>query len=234
MERVNKKKFHVKRGYEKKRVCWNCGSRNHINKDCTRPKLVRCSVCRKRGWSTDRCPCKNRKQRERMTASRIKKGSRKYTPVESVVLVNVYNKYVKAAAKTGFQESRIGVKVFEWIDKREKLKPIRKIIKTWGGLEHVKTIVAEVSVKKGEKWAVEFIVDHKMAENEMVLGMEALSTLGYKLTVAGKECRQREIPEKSIKKEFVRKRKAEVEESDDGEISFLDEEEARRIEEWQN
>uniref|UniRef100_UPI0034E029F6 hypothetical protein n=1 Tax=Streptomyces djakartensis TaxID=68193 RepID=UPI0034E029F6 len=70
-------------------------------------------------------------------------------------------------------------------------------------------------------------VDDKVRRNEMVLGFQALMTLGHRISVAGMECHVRRHQEQVSASQYEgnRRRNAEA-------VSFLDEDEARRIHEW--
>lgn len=64
----------------------------------------------------------------------------------------------------------------------------------------------------------------------MVLGFQALMKLGHRFTVAGLECHIRRHCEEYGNHRYEIKPK----EREDDEISFLDEDEAKRINEWRD
>lgn len=251
MGKVGQNRQHHNRGraqYHKSRAvgCWNCGLLNHVSRDCTANKAPRCAVCRKRGVQTDRCQCKGRNKnshRGEYDYERKQTSSpRSSDPVEPATLVTVHNKQVKAMVNTSAQESRMGMKVYSLVEARQKVNPRKKLIKTAYGIELVRTVVITIGVRANQKYPVEVVIDEKIPENEMSLGMPALKTLGYRITVAGRETRERPVVKRLSKGIVRREREHDSQKSrlqqfesdnEDDKISFLDEREAQRIREWQ-
>lgn len=228
-----------KRGsYKRDMDCWNCGLPFHISKHCTAKKTLRCSYCRKQGVRSDECHCRRNRREGNMTRSVSPSPSSAVDKFEAAVLVTVCKKRVRAVIRSGVQESRIGNGVFELINKNGRLNPKRKVIKTITGLELAQTVMINVSIKENQKYNIECVIDRKIPKNEMSLGLKAMVKLGFRISIAGQECRTRKITMKrtannGMKRDRgVKNKDNKEEDNDDDRISFLDEQEAKRIEEW--
>lgn len=221
--------------------CWNCGLPHHVSKNCTASKAPRCAFCRKRGVRTEKCRCTKReegKSREDNYGNFEDVPPRKAEPVEPATLVVVHQKWVKAVVDTGSQESRMGSNVFNLVRAKQNVNPRKHLIKTVYGIESVRSVEVRIGIHQDRKYSVEFIIDSKIPANEIILGMPALKILGYRITIGGKETRERpasrilqlgegrpeEIPQRTAKSD---------QELEEDAISFLDEEEAKRIREWE-
>lgn len=226
--------------------CWNCGLPHHVSRDCTAPKVERCARCRKRGVETSRCGCSRRdrdRQSDKPSSSRgrIDVTPRVCDPIEPATLAIIHSKHIKAVVNTGSQHSRIGENVYAHVRRNQEVNPKKKLIKTSLGIELVYTVVVRVGIQQDRKYPIEFIVDTKIPASELMLGMTALKTLGYRITVAGQETRERPAakkPEKPHPKKRVQRRPQPASakynsDSEQDRISFLDEDEARRIREWE-
>lgn len=249
------------RKYSRSSDCWNCGLPYHVSKDCKAPRIIRCSFCRKPGVRSDTCDChKGRKA----TVKRLGRGQDNRTfrfpkQYESIILVSICGKKIKAVINTGVQTSRIGLRVFRLIEEQTKVKPKRKIFKSQLGLELANTIVIDAGISDRRLYPMECIIDPKLPQNDMILGMKAMVTFGYRVSVAGKEAQQRLIVQRnkggrpqnqkrrnttgnisSTSKEFHRlpflkskhNQESDAQSNSDDCMSFLDEEEAVRIREW--
>lgn len=209
----------ARKQYDRETDCWNCGSSKHFRRECPHPGTLRCSHCRRQGVRTDECRC--RREYERPQNQRF----------ETAVLLNVEGKLVRAVVNTGVQETRIGSEVLEYLKSQRAVNGAKSVIKSVKGME----TLFKTEVKIGDKrhlYDLECFVDKSIPKCEMIIGFRALIKLGYRVTVCGQEGLQRqqrvcEEPRKKISKEHRRER-------EDDEISFLDEEEKSRLEEWMN
>lgn len=133
----------------------------------------------------------------------------------------------------------MGEQVYAFVRQNQEVNPKKKIIKTPFGIELVNTVVVNLGIHQDKTYPVELIVDAKIADKEIILGMTALKTLGYRITVAGKETRERPaarraaITKRGIKGKLRSSNQDYDSHREDDRISFLDEEEARRIREWE-
>lgn len=164
-------------------------------------------------------------------------------PREPCVLLTIHHKQIRAVINTDSQETRIGKNVLALIEKSEKVNPVKKLIKSAYGLELVYTFTVRAGVHGRHKSLIEVVIDQRIPQNEINLGMKALFQLGHRIMVAGQEARYRPVtrfirrrePKKDAKKTVsvpTAHRKREDSVSDDDKMSFLDEEEAKRIREW--
>lgn len=236
--------------YSRSRDCWNCGLPHHQSKNCTARKVLRCSFCRRTGIRSDECSCRrNRDFNRNRDAGPSNRGrsissdqrNRSHdddndsVKFEACVLVTVCQKQVKAVVSPGDQESRIGKKVVTLIKESMQVVPRRKIIKTKRGLELAQTIMVKVGTRRSSKLTIECVIDHTLPVNELSLGMKALIKMGYSIKVAGQETTQRRIVRKTVKskrgdQKFIPQLRRDSDESDsDDKLSFLDEDEAKRI-----
>lgn len=223
--------------------CWNCGLFNHVSKECTAPRASRCALCRRRGVTTYACHCKKRGGHKQESREKCDNNKTRFSePVEPATLVIVHQKHVKAVVNTNSQESRMGRKVYALVQEKQTVNPKKKLIKTAYGIELVRTVVMNIGVRSSQKYPLEIVIDEKIPENEMSLGMMALRTLGYRITISGRETRERpawkrlrKISSRSDRQRASRDTQQDREraDSDDDKISFLDEAEAKRIREWE-
>lgn len=129
--------------------------------------------------------------------------------------------------------------MYALVRQNQEVNPKKKLIKTGYGIELVHTVVVRIGIHHDRMYPIELVIDTKIPTYELVLGMPALKVLGYRITVAGQETRERPATKKVVrvvsKKKSERKLHARVDSTDDvhDKISFLDEEEARRIREWE-
>lgn len=243
------------RVYSRSNDCWNCGLPFHVSKDCTAPRVLRCSFCRRPGVKSDRCDCRRRRQApvKRLGQGQVNRVNRSPRQYESVILISICGKHIKAVINPGVQTSRIGKGVVSLIEQFEKINPKRTIFKSNVGLELANTIIVEAGIRERQLYPIECIIDHRLPKNDMVLGMKAMVTFGYRITVAGREAMQREIevgnrrvspprprrrsstenpPSTSRRVRGGEQNETRAHSSDDDRMSFLDEEEATRIREW--
>lgn len=203
--------------YDRNNDCWNCGSSRHLRKQCPVPGTLQCSHCRRRGIRTDECRCQQ-------TSPKSRNRSR----YETAVLLNIEGKHVRAVINTGAQETRIGLGVLEFLKSKRAVNSAKRIITTDTGIETLQA--TEVRMGDPEHlYEVECFIDPRTPKFEIIIGLRALVRLGYRITVCGHESRQRKVSnERSTRACHRESPKA----REDDEISFLDENEARRIREW--
>lgn len=135
----------------------------------------------------------------------------------------------------------MGLKVYALVKEKQEANPKKKVIKTAYGIELAQTILVAIGIHHDRTYSIEFIIDAKIPSNEMLLGMPTLKALGYRITIAGKETRERPASKRLVhlsSKQNVECANARLprdkinDDSEDERISFLDEEEAKRIREW--
>lgn len=207
----------VSKRYNRETDCWNCGSSQHLRKECPRPGLLQCSHCRRKGIRTDDCKC-----------LRGQSPSQCSTRFETAVLLNVEGKHVRAVVNTGSQETRIGLGVLEFLKSKRAVNLAKRIITTERGIETLQATDVRMGDQK-HLYAVECFVDGRIPKFEMILGFRGLVRLGYRVSVCGQEGRQRQ--KTSVRRgDEISEQRSRV--RDDDEISFLDENEAKRIREW--
>lgn len=200
-------------GYQRDTDCWNCGSREHMKKECPMPGSLKCSRCRRKGVRSDECDCSRNEDTHWY---------------ETAVLLNVEGRYVRTVINTINQETRMGEGVLEYLRSKRAVNLARQVVKTDYGVETLQG----TDVRMGDSrhsYIVRVIVDRNLPKFEMIIGFHGLIRLGYRLTVCGIESRQRRRP-KERARESLPPKKLKMREDDS--ISFLDENEAKRIREW--
>lgn len=212
---------HIK-PYSHSRDCWNCGSSKHLKDQCPRTPTLRCSYCQRKGVRSIDCKC------QRVKKQRIVQSHDNY---ESAVLLTVEMKKVRSVINTAAQESRMGTGVLAYLKTQRPVQGIKKVIRSAQGLETLQVVEVKMGADQRHQYAIDICVDNKIPKNEISLGFRALVRLGYRFSVCGLEGRQRRI---STKKNYNRSTEGGPKEREDDEISFLDEEEAHRIEEWRD
>lgn len=206
----------LSKGYNRDTDCWNCGSSQHLRKQCPHPGSLQCSHCRRQGVRTDDCEC--HRNQPALNSSRF----------ETAVLLNVEGKHVRAVVDTGVQETRIGLGVLEYLKSKRAVNLAKRIITTRQGIETLQATEVRMGDRR-HSYEVESFVDRRIPRCEVILGFRGLMKLGYRVTVCGQEGRQRQKSNPRDAEEISDKRPRE---RDDDEISFLDENEAKRIREW--
>lgn len=180
-------------------------------------KLPRCFYCRRRGVRTQECRCKR---------NRIESISTNKNRYDTGILLNVEGKRVRAVINTEYQETRISQGVLEFLKKKRPLNISKKVLHSVFGMETLSTLTITIHLDNDRQCKLDCYVDARVRRNEMVIGLIALMKLGHRFTVAGMESRlRRHHEEPHHNQESLRER-------DEDQISFLDEDEARRIEEW--
>lgn len=182
-------------------------------------KVRRCYYCRRRGVRTNDCRCR----KTRITA--VNTAHERY---ESAVLLIVEGKKIRSVINTGMQETRIGLGVLEFLQSKKTLNLGRKVLRSIHGLETLQVTTTTITLPGNRNYQIECYVDSRIRKNEMMIGFQAMIKLGYRITIAGQEGRQRKQRDDS---ELLHQG---LKQREDDEISFLDEEEARRINEWGN
>lgn len=202
----------LSRNYQRDSDCWNCGSSNHLRRDCPKPGSLKCSYCRRKGVRSDDCDCRTTHQDNDW--------------FETAVLLNVEGRYVRAVINTMNQETRMGKGVLEYLRSKRVVNLAKQVVRTNSGIE---TLLG-TDVRIGDSrhlYTVRVFVDNRLPMFELMIGFHGLIRVGYRLTVCGLECRQRRRL-----KERLQEVNQNPKEREDDNISFLDENEAKRIREW--
>lgn len=124
----------------------------------------------------------------------------------------------------------MGTGVLDHIKSQRNINVTRKVVRSAKGLEALDSLEVQMGADQHHLYSVECRVDSEVPKNEIVLGFRALVKLGYRFTVCGLEGRQR----KKVSVKETQRPEGRLRYRDDDEISFLDESEARRIEEWRD
>lgn len=204
-----------------KKNCRNCGSTFHSKHQCQRIKIRRCYFCRRRGVRTNDCHCRIKKVESIPTTK---------DRFEEAILLTIEGKRVRAVINTGIQETRIGQGVMEYVRSKRSVNLAKRVIRSSYGLETLQVVTIFLNCMAGRELSVECYIDPGIRRNEMVIGMQTMMGLGYRITVAGFESRRR----RQFGNQECRRTEEEINHRDDDLISFLDEDESRRIREWRD
>lgn len=199
--------------------CWNCGSRSHHKSECPRSSTPRCSICDERKQN---CKCKKGDALSRNICK-----THFDSVFEAAILLNIEGRRVRAVVNTGHQETRIGEGVLVFLQENRHVNLGRQMIRTPLGIETLRATVVHIGCGN-RMFPIECFVDNRVPSCEIILGFQAMITLGYKLYVGGLESRQRQKFKETNHdvNEPSKKRKL------DEEIIFLDHREAKRRNEW--
>lgn len=162
--------------------------------------------------------------------------------IETSVLVTIQKKMIRAFINPMVQETTIGKQVAELIESKTRKQPRKTILRRCNSLRMVYCIEMELETPKSKKILLDGIIDHRVEEKVIVLGMQAIKALGFKFWIGGQLAKVRTtrmIIRTPLKNKMKRgnqeandHRRLEAEDKDEDEISFLDEEEAARIRDW--
>lgn len=250
------------RQYSRITDCWNCGRKDHRKENCPLPHSLRCSFCLRNDVRSDQCPCR----RLRQTSTSCRPDTGHFQPkIETSIIVFMYDKAVRAILNPGVQETLIGNKVFEMVKGITGNNTRRVVLRQPGKLSLVSYIKMELCTRRNKVICTDGIIDTKIPDTTILLGMRAIKLLGFMFYVGGQEAKIREsrvistIPlkqhdtddnyrhsscnragrnndrEPGIHRERRMYDQAAAyrrEANDEDRMSFLDEEEARQIREW--
>lgn len=229
------------REYSRRTDCWNCGLGGHRKERCPMPHRLRCSYCQKRNVRSDECACRQpRKANQRKKFHQVAPRSLP-TKMETAIFVSIYGKKVKALINPSVQETIICQEVAALV-KIKTGNTIRKLIRREPGkLTLVSCIQMRLKTKVSKEVQIDGIINGKLKGKIIIIGMEAISAMGFTFIIGGQEAKirvvkgspifkqeAREGPRKNTSKPTTRQE----EEDYDDEISFLDEDEARMIREY--
>lgn len=238
--------------YSRNTDCWNCGSQGHRKEFCPMPSSLKCSFCRRKDVRSDQCPC--RRQAGKKTSKSLQVPDRIQEKIETAIFVNIYGKTVRALLNPRVQETTICEAVAELVRSESGNLTKKLILRGQGTIKMVYYMKFKVSTRPNNGTHVDGIINPHLAENIIILGMQALQKLGFKFFVGGQEVKTRvqKFSEVKISKTKTPKIRSAVyvnskvskdearsttyynnnEGTDDDGMSFLDPEEAHRIEEW--
>lgn len=195
------------------------------------PSSLSCSHCQRKGIRSDECPCRH---------SRMKPTTKKpQIYIETSILVRIEGKTVKALFNPSSQKTFLGKAVADLVITITEAVPKKLIIRKKRSLESVTYIPVKIGTRRNNVVTVEGYIDKNIAEKTVILGMDAIKSLGFKFYIGGQEAKAR-IQRVATSKQANLKRntpnkpigKKQTNEEDDI-ISFLDEEERRQILEWE-
>lgn len=221
---------------------------DHMKGQCPLPYSLKCSYCQTRNIRSDQCPCR-RTQNKRTAPNHIHTSKIKS---ETAIFVKVHGKTIRAKLNPSIQETTICRAVADLV-KLHTDNVIRKtLIRKPGSFNLVKCI--QMQIKSRNLVAeVDGVINENLPGKVIILGMRAISQLGYKFYVGGQEAKTRVEPSISTKPRkrtlkrkdhesnrkdnhpgrwSIRRQQKEDDSEDDDKLSFLDEEEERLIREW--
>lgn len=235
--------------------CWNCGSRNHMKNQCPLPSSLKCSHCQRPNVRSDLCECQHKKR----TASRNEFNRQlTRTKVETSIFVEICGKTIRALFNPTSQETFIGQDVANLILENSNVRIRKIIIREEGNLSLVSCVKMNMHTRRFQEVTTDGIINNKLAGKIIVLGMRAIHEFGFKFYIGGQEAKtsHREYVLKfrgnsrSTRRMLHPRRRTShsrnesthrghqdrgsnsQEEQDDDLLSFLDEDEARRIRDW--
>lgn len=157
------------------------------------------------------------------------------TQAEVAVFVTVYGKTVRALFNPCVQETLISPGVFRWINESSGQTARRVILRRTHSLRMVSSIKMKIGMKRNRQIEIDGVIEDKLKEIVIVLGMRAIRSLGFKFSIGGQEAKMRVnkcVTWKRTAKKVKKIQPVRPKDDDEDAISFLDEEEARRICEW--
>lgn len=255
----NNRRQHLKNKYSRKTDCWNCGSRNHIKDFCPRPSTLKCSYCQTPNVRTDRCPC--RRPTAKPGVAHPVPNKYFQNKADIAIFVRMYGKTVRALMNPSVQETVISRSVANWV-KEQTDNPLRKLIlRNNGKLKLVSCISMTMYTRQHMQITIDGVIDDGITEKIIILGSQAFLAFGHQIYIGGQQSKMRvrpaiatievrprenlpgssncargpsqsqnQRPTQRAMPAFTTRRREDNEEDD--RISFLDEEEARQIREW--
>lgn len=199
------------------------------------PGSLKCSYCQRLGVRSDECKC--RKPR----VSNTGRSPTRDNKIEMAIFVIIKGKSVKAWLNPSVSETLIGTHVAEFLIAETTTRPKKMIVRTPKGLELKSSVSVQMYTRRNNIIFVQGHLDRNIPEGIVVLGMEAISALGFKFYVGGQEAKTRvkAVPKPSIKTRTFQQRrivhhnrKEADHHKEDDTISFLDEEERQHILNW--
>lgn len=221
------------RTYYRGTDCWNCGSKNHFKNKCPMPSSLKCSYCQRKGVRSDECLCRSSK-------AKPTKGNPQQR-IETAVFVKIEGKSVKAWFNPSTQNTLLGKAVADLIIANTAVVPKRVVLRDLNGLKLASRIPTKMCTRRNNIVTVEGYVAPEIPDKIVVLGMDAIKSLGFKFYIGGQQAKVRmQVPETLKTHSYSKKTannddnprfKNEPQKEDDA-ISFLDEGERRQILDW--
>lgn len=231
--------------YSRKTDCWNCGMGGHRKEHCPQPHRLCCSYCQKKNIRSDECSCRESfKERPKRKIQKLpQKPKPSHKRIETAIFVTIYGKTVRALINPSVQETNIGPDVANFIKVTTGNMLRNVVLRRAGSIGLVSCIQMALRTKARKEIKIDGMVNPKLKEKVIVLGMEAISLLGFKFSVGGQQAKTRilknrpnaEKPKRKPKENSAQdnnSRQEDDEEDDLDQISFLDEKEAEMIREW--
>lgn len=257
--RRNSCHYPTKQRYSRKTDCWNCGMADHKKDRCPLPSSLKCSFCQRQGVRSDQCRCPQSLEHSRRETNPVPNSIFK-TRTDTAIFVKVYGKTVRALLNPSVQETTICLPVVELVQTNTGNTVRKLILRQHGSINLVRCIRMKISTRKNMVVEIDGIINEKLSEKIIILGMDAIQKFGFKFFVGGQEAKIRQrkcIPtieikplvnirnatevnqpgpssntnsETSIQTPMRQRRPSEDNEED--RMSFLDEDEERMIREW--
>lgn len=233
--------------YSRDHDCWNCGMKDHKKDRCPMPSTLKCSFCQTVGVRSDQCSCRKRRKPKTVT----KKVNNRFfqEKVETCIFVKIYGKTVRAFLNPSVQETIICEAVATLVKAKTGKDSKKLILRSQGTVKMVYYVKVKMNTRAKNEITVDGIINPNLTEKVIILGMLAIKELGFKFFVGGQEAKAhiRKCPVTAQKGSNTRnaarsnrRRQREADDNrrndegdnDDDRMSFLDEEEARRIRDW--
>lgn len=218
-------------GYSRKFDCWNCGMKDHQKERCPFPSSLKCSFCQKRGVRSDQCSCHSRKNYR--TFRKTENKNTLQEKIETGIFVQICRKTVIARLNPSVQETYIGEAIANLVKIETGRNSKKLIIRPQGTCKMVYYMNFKMNTRATNEISVDGIIDPKLTEKGVVLGMRAIRDFGFKFFVGGQLAKVRtSVQAKCSEAGRDKTRNNAEEEMDEDRMSFLDEEEAKKIREW--
>lgn len=151
------------------------------------PITLKCSHCLRKGVRSDQCPCQRKK-----TVPQNKPVKKPWQPkIETSILVFMYGKTIRAILNPYAQETLIGKSIAEFVKYESGAKATKMVFRQPGSLSLASSIRMELSTRQNNVKTVNGIISMTLPEKTMVLGMQAIDSLGFRFYVGGQEAKVR-------------------------------------------
>lgn len=176
------------RTYHRTTDCWNCGRTDHSKNYCPFPSSLKCSYCQRPNVRSDRCPCRSetKKWHTQRPVNHIFQEK-----VETAIFVKVHGKTVRALLNPSIQETTISRDVANWVKTNSDNRIRKLILRKSGTIGLVSCIQLNIHTRAHQKIRIDGIIDDKITEKILILGMQAIKDFGFKFFVGGQEARVR-------------------------------------------
>lgn len=188
-------------------ICFNCDKPGHTSRFCRAPYRPYCKLCKRKGIRTDECGCKEENKPLEICATCRETGHiaqncpRNYSNQSSNTAVvyqlgateicsdrrpkrsvDIAGKSFTAILDTGATTSYINASVMNHLSNKQiEVIPVKVITRLANGHDTNTDKIYHVNVKLGDKTICQNLLVLTSMKEEIILGIDALEKLGFKL-----------------------------------------------------